>query len=527
MRCKLGRADAYYLEVLARLVVIVVLLASLPNVAAADDAVVLAARGMQAYEDANLDGARELMESAITAAQREGLHGRPLADIHLQAGVVFAGDDAARGRDQFVLALRADSTALLDRRFASPAVSAIFDEARALVALGQGGTDDPPPERRFPGNMPHEPVPEQLAHHAVPVYVEVPRSVSANVRRIVLFYRARGMERYERRELVAIGNGYGLEIPCADVEMPTLDYYLVAYDPQGDVYGYAGTDEEPIRIPIVSERTHSAPSLPGRLPPRACSEPRECPPGMPCAEDELVCHTRSDCELGDECVDGRCMAPGEEPLEQETGDSAAPRFFAHLGFTVGAALMTPGMTADTLPPNEGSMSWVADNGGTDMERPCDPDHDMTTLPSGDARTQACVYVKGAGFVPTLALRLTAGYYLLDRLAVALTLRFQPSSGAGSLSHYLVGARVQYLVTDPVEEGFSVAPFLGTGFGQVRPQVDRNGPHALSGRNSVSLGSVVGYRFAPNVGVVVAPEAMLLFPNVMFNVDVTASLEIAF
>jgi hypothetical protein len=194
-----------------------------------------------------------------------------------------------------------------------------------------------------------------------------------------------------------------------------------------------------------------------------------------------------------------------------------PRFFSHIGLTVGVGYADQDMLADGGPPSgiTNTMAWV------EAGQP------------GCNRTEAgayCVQVATPGFVPTVALRATVGYYLTERFALAATLRYQFNAGESSMANMLIGVRGQFLFTEPVAEGLHLAGFIGTSYGQIQLQVEQPqppAPYILSGLNGVQLGTVLGYRFSRNLGVVVTPELHILFPTFMIGIDFTAGLEVAF
>jgi hypothetical protein len=141
-----------------------------------------------------------------------------------------------------------------------------------------------------------------------------------------------------------------------------------------------------------------------------------------------------------------------------------------------------------------------------------------------------VRIKQPGFVPTFALRFTLGYYLTERIAAAVSVRFQPSSGQGDLANLLIGARGQFLVTEPAAQGLNAAIHLGTSVGQIQPQPPQagaSGPFVISGLNGIQAGGTIGYRFSNNAGLFVTPELNILLPTFLLDIDLSAGLELAF
>jgi hypothetical protein len=200
----------------------------------------------------------------------------------------------------------------------------------------------------------------------------------------------------------------------------------------------------------------------------------------------------------------------------------APRFFLQLHGAFGAAYLSGEMTTDidqSTPP--GAV------GSDGQECPRDSPSNCT-FPDGVGDT---VNITSTGFTPTIAVRVTAGYYVIERLAIAAGIRLQPSAGKGSLSNLFIFGRLQYLLTPPVAMGVHAAVYLGTGVGQIQPKPDLMGGsgdrYIISGLNSVFVGASIGYRFTPNVGVFIEPEVDVLFPTTLLNIDISAGIGIYF
>jgi hypothetical protein len=143
------------------------------------------------------------------------------------------------------------------------------------AAPAQASTFDLPMTQRGSGAINHYPIPEQLARTAVPVFVQV--SSTAPIDHVSLFYRGAGGSRFREVRMTAMGQeagltgGYGAQIPCEDAFPPAVEYYVQSVATSGDPVGSAGSQNAPIRLPIVLQRTHTiVPTLPGQPPPRNC-----------------------------------------------------------------------------------------------------------------------------------------------------------------------------------------------------------------------------------------------------------------
>jgi hypothetical protein len=336
--------------------------------------------------------------------------------------------------------------------------------------------------------------------------------------------------------------------------------------------------------------------LPGAQPPKSCSA-KECPPGVSGCKKagkagiDDACGGDSDCQSGLECSDSKCAiigaggtdVPVYNPVtggyDEEASSSSSSKgefkpTFVQLGLTLGLAYVQAGMVADHGPPvnrifldqggnfvqdpvmaatngqmlffaepgtaNEAKLtSWVPDADSGDSVGPlggnCSADKKVTGpgQPGGLFPSRYCVRVKNPGFVPNLALRAAIGRFVTDRISVAAILRFQFSAGQGTLSHMLLGARGEYLLSDPKATGLLVSGFAGFTFGEIQAQPSADGttkgaPYVKSGLMGVHAGANFRYRFSPNFGIYGAPELDLQLPTVLFNLDlVFAGVEAAF
>lgn len=201
----------------------------------------------------------------------------------------------------------------------------------ASVSSGEGGTASVnvaptnfgiPMNQRGNGALSHYPIPEQLARNDVPVFAQV-RS-SAPLDHVSMHFRGEGATRFRELRMAAMGHdlglagGYGAQIPCEDAFPPAIEYYIEVIDTSGAVIGHAGNAQTPIRLPIVTARTHNfVPTLPGQAPPRNCGSitgmsvatTRDsgvatfgtADLGEPCARDS-ECRRGLRCGLNHQCV---------------------------------------------------------------------------------------------------------------------------------------------------------------------------------------------------------------------------------
>lgn len=475
-------------------------------------------QAMEAYNNLEIDQARQLLEQAEQLATQNHVTGAPLARTYLNLGVIQIGglSENAEGLRYFTLALRADSTIQLDPLTSTPEIQLVY--ARARNEVGASTQTTPPPSNEPPpSNIPHEAAAEQLVQTPVPVFLEVPPR--QRISEVNLFYRGHGMRAYRQVSMERMRGGYGFEIPCHDVFEPAVYYYIEVIARNGDRVAFVGNEERPVTVPVVTTRNHPPPSLPGQAPPQQCAQTDECPPGMPgCASEHgeaaagEACERGSDCQEGLACEANACVATGEEP-PPAASDAVAPRFFANVGLSIVSAYAHTGMLADAAPETS-SMAWEV---GGSPNCPQDP-------------SQYCVRVANPGFVPSFGLNAAVGYYVLPRLALAATFRFAFSSGVGTLANVMFGARAQYAILTPRPTGLHLDVFAGGGYGQIQVSPPGNGnpaPWIISGLGSANAGAVIGYRITRNVGVQASLGAVFLLPTTMFAIDTTFGASISF
>lgn len=501
-------------------------------------------QAMDAYTNLEVDDAKVKLEEAISVAETGNVRGAPLARTYLNLGVVFVGGygDNAQGLQYFMQALEIDTNAQLDPLTSTPDIQTVFNLAKSRVdstnrtqepdGNNRGrNTRPPPPQSEVPGTLNHTPAAEQLAQTALPVYVTGTQDASS----VYLYYKSTGNRDFTRVQMTPIAEGFGFEIPCADVFAPHVQYYIAAFGADGAPVGFAGTQQSPVTVPVVTARTGPPPALPGRSPPETCAE-QECPPGMAgCSSGGGgthglgdTCAQSSECVSGLTCTDNFCMAAGDGQGDEPDGPSSsdAPRFFLDLGFAGSFSYADSGMLADSpRPPTPAGVDagdWAANSPWEN----CRADYDEDSIPESECD----VRIKTAGFVPTFAFRFEFGYYFLPRLGISAMVRFQPLHGEGNFANLMIGGRLNFLVTAPRETGFQISLHAGGSVGQIQSQPPQNGdvgPFIISGLAGAQVGGKFTYRFVRYFGLYLKPELNFLFPTFLFDADVEAGVAVSF
>jgi hypothetical protein len=508
---------------------------------------------MEAYNNLDIETAKKALEDAVKAAERGNTHGPALARTYANLGVVLVGGlgDTPGGTDAFMHALKEDPNVEPDPIVSTPEVMTSFNTAKRKVASGAPAKPiaavaaaAPVAVQQGPieGNLAHTPAAEQLSQTAVPVYV-AKGGVEAETLKI--FYRSLGMSKPKSAEMKETEEGFSYLIPCADVFEPSVEYFIIAEDDDGDQVGNSGTPQHPVVVPIVTARTQAAPALPGQPAPQPCGAVEECPPGMPgcsAGTGQLgdTCHNSGECSSGLRCVDDFCsISDGEDDEDEDEDKTGQPRWFVDVGAGVGATYVGEGKTADRSPSvqlvteaqeyiEEGqSAQYLFDNGYD-----CD-----VTMAAPLVASNCKVAVKKPGFVAVPIITFAAGYYVTPKVALALIGRIQLQSGEGALAGVGVGARVEYQFTKPGAKGFHSGFLAGASVGtiQARPgtESERKGPFASSSAHAGGVGALahlgfrLGYRFSRNFGLQATPQVSMGFPSFLPSLDITGGLEAAF
>lgn len=508
---------------------------------------------MEAYNSLDIETAKTMLEEAVRNAEKAGTHGAAMARTYSNLGVVVVGGlgDGPSGVEAFTKALREDANVEPDPIVATPEIMVAFATAKKKVGarpVETAAAAAPVSSGGVEGNLSHEPAAEQLSQTAVPVFVGKAGLKASSVK---IFYRSLGMSKPKSAKMTETSEGWAYLIPCTDVFEPSVEYFIVAEDDDGDQVGNAGTPEHPVAIPIVSTRTQEAPSLPGQEPPTQCGAPgtvEECPPGLPgCSTGSAqlgdTCRSNSDCASGLACVDEFCaISDGESPSKRKKG--GAPRWFLDVGVGAGFTYVGDGKTADRPPSrqlvNDALAAQIAagdPNAGKEYLAQHGWDCNWAPNAAGNYVASDCkVAVDSKGFVPVMLLNFGLGYYVTQKLGLALTGRIQLDSGEGTLAGILLGARAEYLFTQPKPKGFHMGGILGVGVGtiQAKPPTDKKAttPYATSAVPTgvgagINVGLRIGYRFNRYIGLQLMPGLTVGLPRALLALDLSGGVAVSY
>jgi hypothetical protein len=185
-------------------------------------------------------------------------------------GVVYVAGLKKReqGLEEFKKALRIDPNIKVTKSLANPEVQAAFQEA-AMDMSESGAAAPAAPVAPAPivsepaappaSSLVHIPVNEGIAGQPIAVKVQAPAAMAAV--RVVVAYRGEGSKDYATRELDPAANDwYQGQIPADATTGSMVNYYIVAYNDQGQSVAQDGSSSAPHVIALGEAGIASAPS---------------------------------------------------------------------------------------------------------------------------------------------------------------------------------------------------------------------------------------------------------------------------
>ena len=274
------------------------------------------------YLNVDFAKAEKKLKDALKTCGDKGCSSEVVAKIHVSLGTVYGVGMSKmdQAKTEFKTAIKADSGAALDKSLATPELQKAFDEAKG-GGSSKGGDDTEKPTKKAPGgDLPHTATAESPVNSPVPVFIEVPTDLEAS--KVTLRYKPFGGTAWKSVDMKKMGEGFGAEIPCDDMNTTgDVKYYITVSDETNSPIAQAGTLKEPYRVPIKNELEGEAPHLPGKPAPKQCAAKAECPPGLPgCPEagakgggkaEGATCEANGDCASSN-CLNGTCV--GDAPV---------------------------------------------------------------------------------------------------------------------------------------------------------------------------------------------------------------------
>jgi hypothetical protein len=365
--------------------------------------------------------ADEKLTKAVNLCAVDKCSARIRAALRRDLGVVQIGGqlDRDKGIKYFIDALKVDPTIQLDPDFKTKEIEQAFDGARQVLS-GGGPPPGPGPatggDAAPAGDFVHTPVAEQTIRTAVPIYVEY--SGPNQLVKVTAQYKSLGMNDWRTIELKKMGQGWGGNVPCGDVQEGTFQYFLRGYNAQDDAVATAGGPNNTYKVPIIEQLEGSPPRLPGQAAPKQC--PPECTPGAPCVSKEELRPEGDACEEGaqcrsNECNAGRCTAPAPS--------SKYPRFWFGVGATVDFVLL-PGandvckLNSDSTKSNfrqpKNDAGYYCAFNGTDY-----PDRERGLVENGNLQDGKAGSVTGGVTMGNIRLYVSFDYALSKNFLIGL------------------------------------------------------------------------------------------------------------
>jgi len=369
---------------------VVLVLAS--SAAAQNKAVETQARALQKkamqedYLATEFAKAEEKLNQAVAKCGGDKCSAPLRAELKRDLGVVQIGGqiDKEKGMAQWVEALKLDPTLQLDPDVKTKEFEKLFEEAKrqAAGAPPSGGAKEP-----TTGDFTHTPIPEQTVRTPLPIYAEY--GGSEQVVRVVAKYKGFGMPDWKTFELKKLGNGYGGQLPCADVQLGEVLYYLQGFNAQSDPVATSGDRNNPFRVAAKQKIDGEPPHLPNQPAPKQCAEAStDCPPDFPRCKKAVVapipemteedaskkdegdeCEESSECKSST-CKAGKCAAPEKKFRRIWVGISGS---FDNV--FLGSASEVCRLGADGLPFGQSGYYCTRDRGGSTADFPLRPDVD--------------------------------------------------------------------------------------------------------------------------------------------------------
>ena len=234
-------------------VVAVVSMAASPAQADADVRDQIKEKTKQAMENFDLlefDEAKRLLNEAISLAKKKKLRDKTVAAVHVNLGIVyFSGfSDKESAKLQFIEAVQIASDIAIDKAYATDEMNQLLSSAREQYAgaavpdapAGGGGDDV---DCAALSGLSHELVEETPAGRPAEIVVHVGKDL--NAKKVSVFYRPKGTEKFTEVALEASGCRYSGAIPASAIQGDMLHYYVRAFDRKGKKVGQKGSKGSP------------------------------------------------------------------------------------------------------------------------------------------------------------------------------------------------------------------------------------------------------------------------------------------
>ena len=213
------------------------------GVAHADIESELVKQGIAAYNDLEYPRSIELLQKAL---QETLTREEKLVTYQTLAFAHVALDKSDAAIIDFENLLHIDESFELDRTI-SPRVRAVFEEAKARVATGQGIEGATREAGALPTLAPTLTPQKPKEGQPVAVHVDYPGGVAT---RLELFYRTRGSGVFSKLTIGGTAGKFETTIPGMNVHAPALEYYAAVLDESGAAVAKAGSLGQPLALDV-------------------------------------------------------------------------------------------------------------------------------------------------------------------------------------------------------------------------------------------------------------------------------------
>jgi hypothetical protein len=172
------------------------------------------------------------------------------------ATMLYRSKDQSAAEKAWKIAVKISPDIMLNPAYEQPDVAAAFIAA----------TIGPPPGR---GDFAHTAPAEQKANTPLPLYFT---GGGGDVEHLVVHYLPQGGASWKTVELAKQDKGWGGVVPCVDVTVGYFRYYVQGQNGHRASSGSTGDAQHVFVVPIRDQISSDAPHLPGKAPPRSCSD---------------------------------------------------------------------------------------------------------------------------------------------------------------------------------------------------------------------------------------------------------------
>jgi hypothetical protein len=488
------------------------------------------------YLNTDFDKALEKLNQASNKCGAEKCSSIVRAQIKVEIGVVQIAGKQNRdaGMAAFVDALKIDSNAKVDDDLRTKEVDSAFAEAKNKV----GSSSSAPAASDFTV----QPAPATMVRTPLAVYATYAGTEALT--KVVVKYKGFGMGEWKTLQAKSMDSGgWGVEIPCADVQQGDLLYYLQGFNANNDPVATGGDRNNPFKTTVKRDFAGEAPHFPGKEAPKQCAEAGDCPPDFPgCKKggaeeptgESTLKSEGAECEDDGECQSGSCKDKVCTAGEGKKSSSKRAKFWIGASFQMDFVLLPSAnqvclLNAAALPVNT-SGYYCTDSSGNDFPSRTNPAQN-NSIQNGSDQVQG-------GFAPgDIRLMLTFDYAATENLLVGARLGYVLNSYNGSAAKnegkafapIHAEARGTWVFgRDPLSNA-GLAPYAMVAAGisewdaQVAVNVAEKGANnqvstqsykawVVSGPAFFSLGGGLRYAFTPHFAAMVGPRFNVAFGN---------------